>query len=82
MKVSYTRVIFDMSRLVRLRSEASVEKQSKILMENRGGGSALVSKNVKKRSTNLDMSKTTLVYENFMLKSYYVEAGRDQPGHK
>ena len=39
-------------------------------------------KYVKKHSTNLDMSKKALVKKISMLKSNYVEAGREQLGYK
>ena len=39
-------------------------------------------KYVEKHSTNLDMSKKALVKKISMLKSNYVEAGREQPSYK
>ena len=61
------------------------KKQVENFYGKRGGGvhSALVSrKHVENHSTNPDMSKITLVNENFMLKSYYVEADREKAGHE
>ena len=47
-----------------------------------GGGVHSCRKYVEKHSTNLDMSKKALVKKISMLKSNYVEAGREQPGYK
>ena len=47
-----------------------------------GGGVHSCRKYVEKHSTNLDMSRKALVKKISMLKSNYVEAGREQPGYK